>query len=125
MSNYDIPLRIEFYNYSNSNLSVNKIEELLNILYPISKINPQCTLPVPQIEAHLRAHLRDKEMELVVRQLETYYQIKKWNNLQKHSDSLNEIDKDDTSDSNEDPLSKRFESTFFKRRHDRMEQIFQ
>ncbi len=112
LSPYDTPLRIEFLGSEDKTSSVSKFSRLIRILYPISCINPQCTLPIPQLEAHLRAHLREEEMEVVVRQLKTQYQIKKMENMA-------EINK-----KNPDLSIKSYYSTFLNSRHDRMDSLF-
>ena len=109
LSPYDTPLRIEFLGSEDKTSSVSKFSRLIRILYPISSINPQCTLPIPQLEAHLRAHLREEEMEVVVRQLKTQYQIKKMENM---------------AEINTDLSIKSYYSTFLNSRHDRMDSLF-
>ncbi|UYP45708.1 hypothetical protein NEF87_001993 [Candidatus Lokiarchaeum ossiferum] len=112
LSSFDIPLRLEFLGSEDPASSIQKFSNLIRILYPLSNINPQCTLPIPQLEAHLRAHLREEEMEVIVRQLKTQYQVKKSQSLSKQW--INE----------KFSQKKAHFSTFLDSRHDRMDNLF-
>lgn len=112
LSLFDVPLRLEFLGSEDLLSSIQQFSNIIRILYPLSNINPQCTLPIPQLEAHLRAHLREEETEVLVRQLKTQYQVKKF---QSHSKSVSQ-DRDKSK-------TPKF-STFLDSRHDRMDTLF-
>ena len=112
LSSYDVPLRVEFLGSDEADLTVSKFSQLIRILYPISCVNPQCTLPIPQLEAHLRAHLREEEVEVVIRQLRTQYQVKQIESME--SANL----------TSEHFSMKSLHSTFLNSRHDRMDLLF-
>ena len=74
LSQVDVPLRIEFISPSDVEEIPRRIEFIASILVPLSNINPSCTLPLPQIEAHMRAHLPPQELDMISAQLERLYQ---------------------------------------------------
>ncbi len=76
-------MRFEFLSKQDSDYVIERINLIANILFPISHINPQCTIPLPQIEAHIRAHLPDTEIELITNQLESQFKIKHLSSLEK------------------------------------------
>ena len=71
LSQKDLPLRFELYCPSSINPEIGQKQfvKIIEILSPISSIEPTCTLPLPQIEAHLRAHLSEKEVDLILNPL--------------------------------------------------------
>ncbi len=112
ISPYDIPVRFEFLSKNDSNYVRKRINLIANILFPISQINPQCTIPLPQIEAHIRAHLPDTEIELITNQLESQFKIK-------HLSSL------DNSESTDFSLQfKSYYGTFLTKRHEKLDKMF-
>jgi len=123
ISPYDMPVRFEFLSKNDSDYVKKRINLIANILFPISNINPQCTIPLPQIEAHIRAHLPDTEIELITNQLESQFQIKhlsslkrKMNNSQKKSNESEDIEKSL-------PFKSYF-GTFLTRRHEKLDRLF-
>jgi hypothetical protein len=72
----DIPLRIEFLAKDDLSEIESRIQLISRIIPPISRPNPTCTIPIPQIEAHLRVHLREQEMDLFVNQLHRDFKIR-------------------------------------------------
>ena len=96
---------------------------IANILFPISQINPQCTIPLPQIEAHIRAHLPDTEVELITNQLESQFKIKHLSSLenkmklsQKNNTKSEAIDKS--------LPFKSYYGTFLTKRHEKLDKMF-
>jgi hypothetical protein len=112
ISPYDIPVRFEFLSKNDSDYVKKRINLIANILFPISQINPQCTIPLPQIEAHIRAHLPDTEIELITNQLESQFQIKHISSLEKKSKK------------NQDLQFKSYYGTFLTRRHEKLDRLF-
>jgi NurA domain-containing protein len=123
ISPFDLPLRIEFLNQANPKKIAQKVNTIAKILYPLAKMNNRCTLPLPQIEAHLRAHISDEEMEMVSQQLERKFYVKY---LSKNNDEIrnNLISyqrfTEDWDKKQIDMPVKTYYSTFLGRRHDRM-----
>ncbi len=76
-SKQDLPLRFEFLVHPNSTIpqNVSNFHKAIQILSPISVIESQCTLPLPQIEAHLRAHLPPRELDMIVEPLIAQFNI--------------------------------------------------
>ena len=76
-SKQDLPLRFEFLVHPNSTISQNLslFHEAIRMLSPISVIESQCTLPLPQIEAHLRAHLPPRELDMIVVPLTAQFNV--------------------------------------------------
>ncbi|MHA1646009.1 MAG: DNA double-strand break repair nuclease NurA [Promethearchaeota archaeon] len=124
ISSFDVPLRLEFLgmNENRDQASISgKMYKILEILFPLSQIHPQCSLPLPQIEVHLRAHLREEELELIARQLETKFKVAHLKDIsQKEYDDVRNRSKSET----EEIMRKSAYSTFLKKRHERMDNIF-
>ena len=112
ISPYDIPIRFEFLSKMDPEYVKNRIDLISNILYPISFINPECTIPLPQIEAHLRAHLPDSEIELITNQLESQFQIKHISSLEKKTNKFHDLH------------FKSFFGTFLSKRHEKLDKMF-
>ncbi len=112
ISPYDIPVRFEFLSKNDSNYVKKRINLIANILFPISKINPQCTIPLPQIEAHIRAHLPDAEIELITNQLESQFQIKHISSLEKNTKKIQDLQ------------FKSYYGTFLTKRHEKLDKMF-
>lgn len=76
-SSQDLPLRFEMLCPNTQDLvySSNKFKEIINILSPITAIEAQCTLPLPQIEAHLRAHLSESEFSIIIQPLTGQFKL--------------------------------------------------
>ncbi len=134
LSPHDFPLRLEFL----SNISIERcaanLSQKLEPLLALSKVNPSCTIPIPQIQAHLRAKLSPREFELFLADLKrrfSKFQLKKLgkSNGQRGNKSDCKVDdsKVDGTDKNGDKskiLLNTFNSTFFARRHSRLDDIF-
>jgi hypothetical protein len=118
-SQVDLPLRLEFLSSLDTHEINRRIEQIASILSPITGINPICTLPLPQVEAHMRAHLPAQELDMVAAQLERLFQTKNlldWDNPVSMVKSGNTI-----FNSPELPLKiKSFYSTFMDKRHSRL-----
>lgn len=119
LSSWDIPLRIEFLSLPDPAEIHRKAESLSAILAPISSINPQCTLPLPQIEAHMRAHLPPEEFDMVTSQLERLFQTK---NLQEWTSPTIESMKykGQFPDPSQELKLKSYIATFMDKRHSRL-----
>ncbi len=83
ISPYDFPLRIETVGKRDIESLEKRIKEISEILLPISKINKSCVLPIPQIEAHLRAHLRNQEFEMFLAHLQRKFKVHQLKKLEK------------------------------------------
>ena len=70
ISPFDSPIRVEFVSPLDPDHVKRRIDTIAKVIFPISRITPQCTLPIPQIEAHMLAHLPEVEIDLVVNQLQ-------------------------------------------------------
>ncbi|MHA1473900.1 MAG: DNA double-strand break repair nuclease NurA [Promethearchaeota archaeon] len=112
ISPYDVPVRFEFLSKIDSVYVKKRINLIANILFPISQINPQCTIPLPQIEAHIRAHLPDTEIELITNQLESQFQIKHISSLEKKSKNIQDLQ------------FKSYFGTFLTKRHEKLDRLF-
>ena len=123
ISPYDVPVRFEFLSKTDSDYVIKRIILIANILYPISHINPQCTIPLPQIEAHIRAHLPDTEIELITNQLESQFKIKHLSSLERKMN----ISHNENKNSENIELSLPFKSyfgTFLTKRHEKLDKLF-
>jgi len=112
ISPYDVPVRFEFLSKIDSVYVKKRINLIANILFPISQINPQCTIPLPQIEAHIRAHLPDTEIELITNQLESQFQIKHISSLEKKTQNIQDLQ------------FKSYFGTFLTKRHEKLDKLF-
>lgn len=74
LSSRDLPLRFELYcpDSKDNEMTQTDLANVIELLAPISSIEPSCTLPLPQIEAHLRAHLSEKEVDFILNPLITH-----------------------------------------------------
>jgi hypothetical protein len=116
ISPFDLPLRIECLGLDDAPALAKKISKIVNILYPLAQINQQCTLPLPQIEAHLRAHIQPIEFNLVVNKLEQGFKLKKLLRFQ--------VEGSHSASPAKTLSMKSFFSTFLSRRHERMDDLF-
>lgn len=64
---FDNPLRIEFFIGDNHNLEdINKkAEKIASIINPLSNLNDNYALPIPQIEAHNRSVFQNQEINII------------------------------------------------------------
>ena len=123
ISPYDVPVRFEFLSNTDSAYVIKRINLIANILFPISQINPQCTIPLPQIEAHIRAHLPDTEIELITNQLESQFKIKHLSSLERKM-NISE-NKNENSENIEISLPfKSYFGTFLTKRHEKLDNLF-
>lgn len=125
ISKYDLPLRIELLQPSDENSLKDRFLKILKLILPLSKITPECSLPLPQIEAHLQAHIREEEMALVSQMFENQFRIShfKDQNQPQHCPSNKQPLPNDYINSNFSD-TKEWLGTFFKPRHDRLDRIF-
>lgn len=119
-SAYDIPLRLEFWSPAVDTEILPRLNRIAAILYPLTAINTQCTLPLPQIEAHLRAHLPEEEMDFISGQLERLFKTKNLINWTYPPASPVLVQKSPYPQPELDLQIKSFYSTFMTKRHDRL-----
>lgn len=91
--------------------ALSHLPDILSHLTPLSTINPQCTLPLPQIEAHLQAHLKDDEFNLILDQIVASYRSSVIATLPTTSNSSSAV-------------SATFFHPFLEKRHSRLDQLF-
>lgn len=108
----DEPLRLEFIGPNDGGELQRRMELIASLLYPLSAINPSCTLPVPQIEAHNVSHLPDQELDVITNQLEREYFIRYF--------AHNPLPREEFDISGSGPSLNR---PFWSKRHDRMDSI--
>ncbi|MHA1610984.1 MAG: DNA double-strand break repair nuclease NurA [Promethearchaeota archaeon] len=135
-SKQDLPLRFEFLvnPKSTNQQNISMFHESIQILSPISVIESQCTLPLPQIEAHLRAHLPPQELEMIVKPITAQFNVPLqggYDNFSsaevppvaslKHSETF-PVDSSEISS----PITSGAStfSPFFEKRHVRLDQLF-
>ncbi len=123
ISPYDIPVRFEFLSKLDSDYIKKRINLIANILFPISQINPQCTIPLPQIEAHIRAHLPDTEIELITNQLESQFKIKHLSSLEKNINAAPTKNNMPKGFDSSLPF-KSYYGTFLTKRHEKLDKMF-
>ncbi|MHA1673990.1 MAG: DNA double-strand break repair nuclease NurA [Promethearchaeota archaeon] len=137
-SKQDLPLRFEFLVHPNSSIQQNLslFHEAIRILSPISVIESQCTLPLPQIEAHLRAHLPPRDLDMIVKPLTAQFNIP----LQEKHNRNSSVNAATTSSVGSNPSANpqiitpvidseissgiSTYSPFFEKRHVRLDQLF-
>ena len=141
-SAFDVPLRIEFLGRQETGDLGARLSLISRLLRPLSTWDAQCALPVPQIEAHLRAVLPAQELDFIVSQLARGFQrrqLQEWQILQmlhpspsveiSVSSALSNLSADDRSASDKIPSEipadlapdlKSFYGVFLGKRHDRM-----
>jgi hypothetical protein len=68
---YDVPCRVEFFMDESHNIKEarEKANLISSLLMPISNLNENYGLPIPQIEAHRRAVFKPHEINLLLRSL--------------------------------------------------------
>ncbi len=124
ISPYDLPLRIEFLQPWDRDLTMSRFTQIMNLILPLTQTNPQCTLPLPQIEAHLQAHLRDAEMALVAQLFENQFQASHFKSQERDKTLVNpKKSVYPIPFSLRSPVKSWF-GTFFKPRHDRLDKLF-
>ncbi|MHA1728420.1 MAG: DNA double-strand break repair nuclease NurA, partial [Promethearchaeota archaeon] len=74
---FDLPLRVEFCMKNNEispdtiqSLIQTKVNKISSIIMPLSSKLDTFGLPIPQIEAHMRAKLSEEDLKIIVRLLE-------------------------------------------------------
>ncbi|WP_457557350.1 DNA double-strand break repair nuclease NurA [Candidatus Harpocratesius sp.] len=125
LSSSDLPIRFEMLCPAqlNSIEYKKKFIQIINQLTPLAIIEPQCTLPLPQIEAHLRSHLSEKDVEFILKPLLTQLNFPKakFNNQIIHSDIIHENQNNYFS---KPQLTISFQPPFLDNRHKRLDTIF-
>ncbi|MCF2139551.1 MAG: DNA double-strand break repair nuclease NurA [Candidatus Lokiarchaeota archaeon] len=125
LSSSDLPVRFEMFCPSQLNLSEyqKKFIEIINQLTPLAVIEPQCTLPLPQIEAHLRAHLSEKDVEFILKPLLTQLNFPEAK-LINHINHLDIIHKEQNNYLSKPLSTISFQPPFLENRHERLDTIF-
>ncbi len=116
LSPYDFPLRLEMLTDKDISTFRPTFDKVVSWLAPLSQINKECILPLPQIEAHLRAHLPEDEFNFFIRRIIQHYKLQR---LQGEKTYTNV-----SSSPFESPSFKALHSVFMGKRHDRLDHLF-
>jgi len=114
---YDFPLRVEFCvnnKYINNNVYLNNyIDKISSIINNISKVAIDFSLPIPQIEAHLRCKLDNSDKRLILNALKQKisYELAQYLNIKINNKSIPKCD------FKIDPLMIKFDMLISKRRN--------
>lgn len=125
ISPYDLPLRIEMLKPEHDQTILSRFLKILHLILPLSQITLECSLPLPQIEAHLQAHIREEEMALVSQMFENQYRIFHFQDQNK-TNLINSAQNQNSTNKNEKLYAemKGWFGTFYKTRHERLDRIF-
>lgn len=91
---YDLPIRMEFH-MKKSNISIKAIEiriqQISSIILALSSKFENFAIPIPQIEAHMRAKLSGEDLSVIIKFLERFISEELVNSCQGNQES-NKID---------------------------------
>jgi hypothetical protein len=74
-SPFDLPTRFEILGFADRDYMLRNITLLEKLLPPLCQMIPDCTLPVPQLEVHQRAHIPTHEMDMLLGQCRREFQM--------------------------------------------------
>jgi hypothetical protein len=117
---FDIPLRIEFIQPPESNQILTCCNKILDMVTILCQLRMDCAIPIPQYEAHLRAHLKSQELDLILASLQRDFQTRElqlWAEKRSVVESKQKSILEGKFDGEFD--YKAFYSTFISKRHDR------
>ena len=89
---YDLPIRLEFH-MKRSDLSINtintRIQQISSIILALSSKFEKFAIPIPQIEAHMRAKLSEEDLSVIINFLERFISEELVNSRQRTPGSNN------------------------------------